>query len=97
VAKQRTATKAAARGTTIGLRLSERATLTVAIVRVKGSKRIVTLTRAKLKAGNVKIAYSGRTKSTVLKPGTYRAELRATDAAGNRSKVTRLRFTVVAR
>jgi hypothetical protein len=39
--------------------------------------------------------FSGRIGKRKLAPGTYRATLVATDAAGNRSKVTRLAFKVV--
>ena len=53
-----------------------------------------TLTRA-LKAGPATIAFSGRFGRKALAPGTYTATLRAADAAGNRSKVVVLTFTVV--
>src|SRR6185503_8128882 len=45
-----------------------------------------TLRRAKGVAGLNRVAYSGRVGTTKLRPGTYRATLTATDAAGNRSR-----------
>ena len=57
----------------------------------------VTLTRTKTKQGGNRVAYTGRTAKGTLKPGRYRATLRATDAAGNRSKATTLTFTIVRR
>jgi hypothetical protein len=57
----------------------------------------VTLTRAHTAQGVNRVAYSGRTSKGRLKPGRYRARLRATDAAGNRSKAATVTFTVVRR
>jgi hypothetical protein len=55
-----------------------------------------TLTRA-AKAGANKVPFSGRIGKRKLKPGRYRALLRATDAAGNRSLTKKLRFRIVRR
>jgi hypothetical protein len=57
----------------------------------------VTLTRTKTGQGANRVKFSGRTSKGKLKPGRYRATLRATDAAGNRSKTRSLSFTVVRR
>jgi hypothetical protein len=43
---------------------------------------------------NVK-SFSGRIGKKTLRPGTYRATLVATDAAGNRSLPKRLKFRIV--
>ena len=59
-------------------------------------KRSGTLIRKGEGPGRDSTAFSGRIGRKALKPGRYRATLRATDAAGNRSSAKRLRFTVVA-
>jgi hypothetical protein len=41
--------------------------------------------------------FSGKIGRKTLRPGRYRASLRARDAAGNRSAVKRLKFRVVRR
>jgi CSLREA domain-containing protein len=53
-----------------------------------------TLTRAS-KAGKNRVAFSGRIGRRALKPGRYRAVLRAADAAGKRSLAKTLKFRVV--
>jgi hypothetical protein len=53
-----------------------------------------TLTR-KGKAGANKVPFSGRIGPRPLPPGRYRAVLRATDAAGNRSKPKTVAFRIV--
>jgi hypothetical protein len=55
-----------------------------------------TLTRRARPAGRKATAFSGRIGKKALRPGRYRATLRATDAAGNRSAVRRITFRVVA-
>jgi hypothetical protein len=54
-----------------------------------------------LPAGRGRVAFSGRLlvrgKARALRPGRYRATLRATDPAGNRSKPRRLHFRVARR
>ena len=57
----------------------------------------LTLTRSKAVQGANRVAYSGRTSKGKLKPGRYRATLRATDAAGNRSRAKNVSFTIVRR
>ena len=57
---------------------------------------VATLTRAGGKAGANSVAFSGRIGRSPLKPGRYRASLRATNAAGTSSTV-RLTFTIVKR
>ncbi|MEA2444234.1 MAG: hypothetical protein QOJ12_1526 [Thermoleophilales bacterium] len=58
--------------------------------------RAGTLTRAGTAGANV-VAFSGRIGTKALKPGSYRAVLTATDAAGNRSKASSAAFKVVRR
>jgi pimeloyl-ACP methyl ester carboxylesterase len=80
--------------TSFRFRLSAAATVTISILRLRGHHRTVgTLTRAGRAGGN-RIAFSGRVRHRTLKPGRYRAVLRATNAGG-RSAAVRLRFTVV--
>ena len=55
---------------------------------------VATLTRAGGRAGVNSVAFSGRVGRKALKPGRYRASLRATNAAGASSTV-RVTFTVV--
>lgn len=54
------------------------------------------LTRANLPAGAVQIAFSGRIGRKALRPGSYRAQVTAKDAAGNVSKVAGASFKIVA-
>ena len=58
---------------------------------------MATITRARTRAGANRIAYTGRTRGRALRPGRYRATVRAVDAAGNRSTPRRTKFTVVRR
>jgi hypothetical protein len=53
-----------------------------------------TLTRA-LRRGSTRVPFSGRIGRRALPAGSYRAVLRATDAAGNNSRTRTLGFTVV--
>ncbi|MFL5896417.1 MAG: choice-of-anchor Q domain-containing protein [Thermoleophilaceae bacterium] len=72
---------------------------TPALAKAKACTRYVTrgsLTRRSV-AGANRVAFSGRIGSRALKPGTYRATAVATDAAGNRSKPVRVKFTIVRR
>jgi hypothetical protein len=46
-------------------------------------------------AGAAKLRFRGKVGRKSLRPGSYRAWVRAVDAAGNRSKATRLAFVVV--
>ena len=87
------------RGTTFVFRLSEDARTTITIARRKGRRllRTATLVRARTRAGTNRIAYTGRIRRRVLRPGRYRATVRAVDAAGNRSAPRRVAFTVVRR
>jgi hypothetical protein len=81
-------------GTVLRYRLSEAATVTVDVLPAKGTKFLARITR-RSKAGARSLAFSGRMKGRVLKPGSYRFVVRATDAAGNRSAAHTLRFKVV--
>ena len=46
------------------------------------------------KQGENSVAFNGRIGRRALRPGNYRASLRATDAAGNRSRTRYLDFKV---
>jgi hypothetical protein len=50
-----------------------------------------------LGAGTARVAFSGRIGRKALRPGRYRATVRATDAAGNAAKPRRIAFVVVRR
>jgi hypothetical protein len=56
-----------------------------------------TLTRSKLAAGPHSTPFSGRIGKRALKPGSYRATLMATDAAGNKSAPKTVTFRIVRR
>ena len=92
-------TARARRGTAFVFRLSEDARTTITIARRRGGgcsggrRSFARRTRA----GTNRIAYTGRTRGRVLRPGRYRATVRAADAAGNRSAPRRVTFTVVRR
>ena len=79
------------RGTAFVFRLSEDARTTITISR-KQRRRVVLKRRTR--AGTNRIAYTGRTRGRTLRPGRYRATVRAADAAGNRSAPKRITFTV---
>jgi pimeloyl-ACP methyl ester carboxylesterase len=81
-------------GTKFRFRLSGAATVTIRIVRLRGRHRTIgTLTRSGRSGAN-RVAFSGRIRHHTLKPGRYRAVLRATNAGGQ-SRAVRLRFTVL--
>jgi hypothetical protein len=91
----RTAIAARARGTTLRYSLSEAAKVTVTIRNARGGRVAGTLTRTGAKGANA-IKFSGRIGKRALRPGRYVAVLRATDAAGNRSKSKQVSFRIVA-
>jgi hypothetical protein len=55
-----------------------------------------TLTRRHGRSGLNTVRFSGRVGRKALKRGRYRATLRATDAAGNRSRTKHVTFRIVA-
>ena len=78
-------------GTRLRYTLSERARVTVAIQRaVKRGGHVRYRTVGSLRRGGAQgantIRFSGRIGKRALRPGRYRAVIRATDAAGNRSR-----------
>jgi hypothetical protein len=81
-------------GTTFKYRLSEAATVTIAIQRRKRRKVAGTLTRTG-KIGSNRIKFSGRIGKKRLRPGRYTATLEARDKAGNRSIKKTVRFRIV--
>jgi DNA-binding beta-propeller fold protein YncE len=125
VARARTPLSAqrARRGSRFRFRLSEGASVTIAIKRalpgrrarrragpcratsrrLRGNRRctryraVGTLRRGDLAAGAQRIRFSGRLGRRALRAGSYRATIRATDEAGNRSARSRARFTIVRR
>jgi hypothetical protein len=88
---------AAKRGTVLSFRSSEAASLSIKLERAlpkRRYRRAGTLTR-RIRTGNGKVTLSGRLGKRRMAAGTYRATLVATDAAGNRSKPVRVKFTIV--
>jgi len=84
------------RGTTIRYTLSEAATVTVRVEKVRG-KRIVpagTLPGSG-KAGVNSVRFTGKIGRRLLKPGSYRLRVVARDAAGNESTSAARRFRIV--
>jgi hypothetical protein len=57
---------------------------------------VATLTRTGT-AGANRFGFTGRIGRGALKAGGYRATTTATDAAGNKSRVARAKFTIVGR
>jgi len=60
-------------------------------------KKITTITRRNQAPGIVRIPFSGKVGKRKLKPGTYRATVTSTDAAGNVSKAVTILFRIVRR
>jgi hypothetical protein len=84
-------------GRPFSFRLSEAASVKLVISR-KVKKRYRTrgtLTRRGLPAGEHTVAFKGRLAGKKLPPGSYRASITATDAAGNRSAARRIAFRVL--
>jgi len=88
----------ARRGTTFRFRLSEAAKVRYTIRRRSrgGSPRVLRFTRPG-RGGRNRKRFTGRVGRLKLRPGSYRATLVATDAAGNRSRPRRVRFTALRR
>jgi PKD repeat protein len=89
-------TAKAPRGTSFKFTLKAPAKVTIAITRrVRGhAVKVGTLTRAHLPNGSDTIAFSGRLGKRALKPGAYKATLRARNAKG-KSKPVAVKFSVV--
>jgi hypothetical protein len=87
------------RGSNFRFALGEDATVFIKIQRRrKGGKRFVSAgrrLRRKLTAGRKRVKFSGRIGRRALRPGRYRANLRAVDASSNRSRLRRVRFVIV--
>jgi hypothetical protein len=79
------------------LRLSEKATLTAVVQRRRHGKwrAFAKIVRKAAGPGPVKLRIGPKVKGKRLKRGRYRIRLRAVDAAGNRSKTSRVGFIVV--
>ena len=91
-----------ARGTRLRYTLSEPARVTVAVKRaVKRAghvryRSVGSLRRSGARGANA-IRFSGRLGKRALRPGLYRAVIRATDAAANRSAAKSIRLRITAR
>jgi hypothetical protein len=94
VGRARTAISALAHGTALRYKLSEAARVTIQIKRF-GAKRAAGKLLRSGKAGANSIKFTGRIGKRALRPGRYSAVLTATDAAGNRSKPSRLKFRIL--
>jgi DNA-binding beta-propeller fold protein YncE len=87
-------------GTTVRLRLSEKATLTFRIQKRGRKGRYATLKGSVARAakqGPNSVKFSGRWRGKPLAPARYRLVTTARDAAGNPSKAKRIAFTIVRR
>ena len=95
VARRATAVAALRRGTTVRYRLSEPAAVTLRVERVKaGRRRAAGTLRRSGAAGANRVRFSGRIGRRALPAGRYRLTVRATDAAGNRSKARSATFRI---
>jgi hypothetical protein len=96
VSSRRTAVSAKApRGTSFRFSLKAPAKVTITIARrARHGKQAGRLTRAHLQFGSNVIPFSGRIGKRALKPGAYKATLRARNAKG-RSKPVVVRFAIV--
>lgn len=74
-------------GTKVRFKLSEAAKVSFKAGKIKLTKRA--------KAGKNTFKFKGKKGRKTLKPGTYRLVIQATDAAGNKSKKVKLKFTVL--
>jgi hypothetical protein len=85
-------------GTRVAIRLSEAATVTFRVVRIRPDGSRVRL-RGKivreLAKGTTHLRYRGRLNGHRLKPGRYRLVARARDAAGNLSAARRAKFRIL--
>ena len=97
VARAATPTAARAkRGTTLRYTLSENARVVLKIKRKAGTRyRTVGMLRRSGIRGINTIRFTGRIGRRALRAGRYRAVIRATDAAGNRSAPSLTRFRIV--
>ncbi len=85
-----------ARGTTLRYTLSESARVALKVQRKRGARyRSVGTLRRSGRSGPNRIGFTGRIGRRALRPGSYRAVMTATDAAGNRSAPKVARFRVV--
>jgi hypothetical protein len=93
------------RGTQLRLALSESATLRIGVERLARSlpgrgrprwRRVPgSIVRAAAASQRVRIPFAGRVGRRALRPGHYRLNTVAVDAAGNRSPAARARFRIV--
>ncbi len=77
--------------------LSEAASVRGTVLTKKGHRwvSVGTAFSKRFKQGKAKVSFSGKVGHKTLKPGSYRMQLVATDAAKNRSRTTTLAFKVV--
>ena len=82
------------RGTAFVFTLNRAGTVTIRVKRLRGRAKVVKLVRSS-GAGRNRVRFTGRIRRHALRPGLYRATLRATDAAGGRSTSRAVRFRIV--
>jgi hypothetical protein len=92
----------AAKGSRLFLTLSEPATVVFVTEQRVGKRwRKVRIFGKRFPGGNNRLNYSGkirpRGRQRALKPGRYRLRIRPSDRAGNRGRLTTVRFTIVRR
>jgi hypothetical protein len=93
--------RAASRGATISRKtgaklsftLSEAAAVRIAVL--KGKKTLSPTAMLAGQAGKTTKKFTGRVGGKKLKPGRYRLQLGAVDAAGNAAKAVRIRFRII--
>lgn len=86
-----------ARRPTFVVRVGEPATLAITVQRRVGTRwRTIGVLRRTVATRVASVKLGRRVGTKALKPGRHRARLRATDAAGNRSTLRTVRFTVSA-
>ncbi|HZN87612.1 MAG TPA: hypothetical protein VFB44_01420 [Thermoleophilaceae bacterium] len=87
------------RGTRFRYTLSEQARVTLTIQRKLpgGRHRVVGRLRRNATSGRNSTRFTGKIRARALRPGRYRALIRASDAAGNRSVRKATRFRIAAR
>jgi hypothetical protein len=82
-----------------GALLSKRATITLRFAKLRPNgtpRKLSTKVRIKARKGRNRIRFAARlSRRVALKPGAYRLTMVATDAAGNRSKPAKTRFTAI--
>jgi uncharacterized delta-60 repeat protein len=82
------------RGTAFVFNVNRAATVTIRVKRLRHKGKVVKLKRSSA-AGANRVRFSGRVGHRMLRPGRYRATLKAVDAAGVASNARAAKFRVV--